>query len=151
MSEQSEHTGAELMFLSRTTVTETVQHSDTFDHSSRKRSVYSVCVCVCGIGDNCNCTRYHQVIMNKSLLVCVHGSVFAVKVSVMISFVKVSRQMKLELQDSEYFSVVGPEDAGNKVAPGLSATFTVLFTPQENKVWKIESKMNYHCNLHLKG
>lgn len=49
-------------------------------------------------------------------------------------FVKVSRQVKLELEDSEYFHVVGPEDAGCKVAPGLSATFTVIFTPQENKV-----------------
>lgn len=47
-------------------------------------------------------------------------------------FVKVSRQVKLELQDSEYFHVVGPEES--KVAPGLSATFTVSFTPQENKV-----------------
>ncbi|XP_049928998.1 hydrocephalus-inducing protein homolog isoform X2 [Epinephelus moara] len=46
---------------------------------------------------------------------------------------KVSRQVKLELEDSEYFHVVGPEDAGCKVAPGLSATFTVIFTPQENK------------------
>ncbi|XP_053175951.1 hydrocephalus-inducing protein homolog [Scomber japonicus] len=45
---------------------------------------------------------------------------------------KVSRQMKLELQDSEHFTVVG-EDAGNKVAPGLSASFSVFFTPQENK------------------
>ncbi|XP_042266839.1 hydrocephalus-inducing protein homolog isoform X2 [Thunnus maccoyii] len=46
---------------------------------------------------------------------------------------KVSRHMKLELQDSEYFSVVGAEDAGNKVAPGLTASFTVFFTPHENK------------------
>lgn len=48
-------------------------------------------------------------------------------------FVKVSRQVRLELQDSEYFSVAS-EDAGRKVAPGLSATFTVFFSPQENKV-----------------
>ncbi|XP_040894088.1 hydrocephalus-inducing protein homolog [Toxotes jaculatrix] len=45
----------------------------------------------------------------------------------------VSRQVKLELQDSEYFRVVGPKNAGSKVPPGMSATFTVLFTPQENK------------------
>ncbi|KAM7413943.1 hypothetical protein PAMA_018980 [Pampus argenteus] len=59
---------------------------------------------------------------------------------------KVSRQMKLELQDSEYFSVVGPEEAGNKVAPGLSATFTVCFTPQESKVLEIGSKMKYEAD-----
>nr|XP_029134421.1 hydrocephalus-inducing protein homolog [Labrus bergylta] len=52
---------------------------------------------------------------------------------------KVSRQVKVEQQDSEYFHVVGPEDAGSKVAPGLSATFTVYFTPQENK--------DYHHSL----
>ncbi|XP_074533739.1 hydrocephalus-inducing protein homolog [Halichoeres trimaculatus] len=46
---------------------------------------------------------------------------------------KVSRQVKVEQQDSEFFHVVGPEDGGNKVAPGLSATFTVFFTPLENK------------------
>ena len=42
--------------------------------------------------------------------------------------------MKLEPQVSEYFHVVGPEDARSKVAPGLSAAFTVVFTPRENKV-----------------
>uniref|UniRef100_A0A8D0AXJ9 HYDIN axonemal central pair apparatus protein n=1 Tax=Sander lucioperca TaxID=283035 RepID=A0A8D0AXJ9_SANLU len=46
---------------------------------------------------------------------------------------KVSRQVKLELQDSEFFRVVGTEGTGSKVAPGLFATFTVFFTPQENK------------------
>ncbi|XP_026221932.1 hydrocephalus-inducing protein homolog [Anabas testudineus] len=46
---------------------------------------------------------------------------------------KVSRQVRLEQQDSEYFHVVASEDAGRKVAPGLSATFTVFFNPQENK------------------
>lgn len=30
--------------------------------------------------------------------------------------------------------MVGPEDASGKVAPGLSATFAVLFTPQDYKV-----------------
>uniref|UniRef100_G3PQA6 Abnormal spindle-like microcephaly-associated protein ASH domain-containing protein n=1 Tax=Gasterosteus aculeatus aculeatus TaxID=481459 RepID=G3PQA6_GASAC len=45
----------------------------------------------------------------------------------------VSRRVIPELQESEYFQVVGPPDAGRRVAPGLSATFTVFFTPQENK------------------
>uniref|UniRef100_A0A672JGY3 HYDIN/VesB/CFA65-like Ig-like domain-containing protein n=1 Tax=Salarias fasciatus TaxID=181472 RepID=A0A672JGY3_SALFA len=51
---------------------------------------------------------------------------------------KVSRRVKLEQQDSEYFHVDAPKE-GNKVAPGLSATFTVYFTPQENK--------DYHHSL----
>ena len=55
----------------------------------------------------------------------------------MFFFAKVPRQVKLELHDSEYFLVVGPEDAGSKVVPGMSATFNVLFTPQENKVLDI--------------
>uniref|UniRef100_A0A3Q3KPP0 HYDIN/VesB/CFA65-like Ig-like domain-containing protein n=1 Tax=Monopterus albus TaxID=43700 RepID=A0A3Q3KPP0_MONAL len=46
---------------------------------------------------------------------------------------KVSRQVKLKFQDTEYFQVVGPDEAGSKVAPGISATFTVFFTPQESK------------------
>ncbi|XP_069028847.1 hydrocephalus-inducing protein homolog [Embiotoca jacksoni] len=45
---------------------------------------------------------------------------------------KVSRHVKLKQQDSEFFQV-GPDEAGSKVAPGMSATFTVLFTPVENK------------------
>uniref|UniRef100_A0A3Q3MLA1 HYDIN axonemal central pair apparatus protein n=1 Tax=Mastacembelus armatus TaxID=205130 RepID=A0A3Q3MLA1_9TELE len=52
---------------------------------------------------------------------------------VLINIDKVSRQVKLELRDSEYFHVVGPDEPGSKVAPGMTATFTVLFTPQENK------------------
>ncbi|XP_041651130.1 hydrocephalus-inducing protein homolog [Cheilinus undulatus] len=52
---------------------------------------------------------------------------------VLINNDKVPRKVKVELQGSEYFHVVGPEDARRSVAPGLSATFTVLFTPQENK------------------
>ncbi|XP_035498051.2 hydrocephalus-inducing protein homolog isoform X1 [Scophthalmus maximus] len=46
---------------------------------------------------------------------------------------KVSRHVKMELKHSEYFHVVGPEDAVSKVAPGLCATFPVVFTPTENK------------------
>ncbi|XP_072290521.1 hydrocephalus-inducing protein homolog [Eucyclogobius newberryi] len=46
---------------------------------------------------------------------------------------KVPRYVKLELQESEYFRVAGPEDASGKVAPGLSANYTVLFSPQDNK------------------
>nr|XP_046249402.1 hydrocephalus-inducing protein homolog [Scatophagus argus] len=46
---------------------------------------------------------------------------------------KVSRQVRVEPQDSEHFHVVGPKDGGGKVVPGMSATFTVCFTPLENK------------------
>ncbi|CAB1432185.1 unnamed protein product [Pleuronectes platessa] len=46
---------------------------------------------------------------------------------------KVSRQVKLELQVSEYFHVESSKDSASKVAPGMSTTFTVCFTPQENK------------------
>ncbi|XP_056273332.1 hydrocephalus-inducing protein homolog [Pseudoliparis swirei] len=51
---------------------------------------------------------------------------------------KVSRHVKLEHQESEYFHVV-QEEAGRSVAPGLSVAFTVSFTPQENK--------DYHHSL----
>lgn len=46
---------------------------------------------------------------------------------------KVPRRVKVELQESEYFSVVGPENSLSKVAPCRSVTFTVFFKPQEKK------------------
>ncbi|XP_077566662.1 hydrocephalus-inducing protein homolog isoform X1 [Stigmatopora nigra] len=46
---------------------------------------------------------------------------------------KVSRHVKLEHQESAYFHVDGPKEAKTKVAAGLSVSFTVCFTPQENK------------------
>ncbi|XP_075998116.1 hydrocephalus-inducing protein homolog [Genypterus blacodes] len=46
---------------------------------------------------------------------------------------KVSRHVKVEQKDSQYFHVVGPEDTGCRVAPGMTATFTVFFTPLEKK------------------
>ncbi|XP_030281249.1 hydrocephalus-inducing protein homolog isoform X1 [Sparus aurata] len=46
---------------------------------------------------------------------------------------KVSQHVKLELQNSECFQVDGPKEAGSKVGPGMSATFIVSFSPQENK------------------
>lgn len=62
--------------------------------------------------------------------------------------------MKLELQDSLCFHVVGPRNAGCKVVPGMSANFTIIFTPLENKVqdtegcvaaWWINHKQNKRC------
>ncbi|XP_072551301.1 hydrocephalus-inducing protein homolog [Salminus brasiliensis] len=46
---------------------------------------------------------------------------------------KIPRLIKVVEEDSLYFRVISPVDVGNKVAPGMACTFTVLFTPQENK------------------
>ncbi|XP_061578790.1 hydrocephalus-inducing protein homolog [Cololabis saira] len=46
---------------------------------------------------------------------------------------KVSQGVNLKHQNSENFVVVRSGDEGCKVAPGMTATFTVFFTPQENK------------------
>uniref|UniRef100_A0A3Q2ZZE8 HYDIN axonemal central pair apparatus protein n=1 Tax=Kryptolebias marmoratus TaxID=37003 RepID=A0A3Q2ZZE8_KRYMA len=49
------------------------------------------------------------------------------------------KPVRLELQDSEQFYVLGPENGSSKVAPEMAALFTVFFTPQENK--------DYHYRL----
>ena len=82
--------------------------------------------------------------MNKSLLPSIPDSVFVAVLGVQFFFfffrfmclfsLKVSQHVKLELQNSEYFQVAGPKEAGSKVGPGMSATFIVSFSPQENKV-----------------
>uniref|UniRef100_A0A3B4CPM5 HYDIN/VesB/CFA65-like Ig-like domain-containing protein n=1 Tax=Pygocentrus nattereri TaxID=42514 RepID=A0A3B4CPM5_PYGNA len=46
---------------------------------------------------------------------------------------KIPRLVKVVEEDSLYFKVVSPVDVCNKVAPGMACTFTVLFTPEENK------------------
>ncbi|KAJ8339698.1 hypothetical protein SKAU_G00343310 [Synaphobranchus kaupii] len=46
---------------------------------------------------------------------------------------KIPRLVKVAEESSLYFKVVSPLDVCNKVAPGMASTFTVLFTPQENK------------------
>ncbi|KAL7878826.1 hypothetical protein AOLI_G00098000 [Acnodon oligacanthus] len=46
---------------------------------------------------------------------------------------KIPRLVKVAEEDSIYFKVVSPVDVCNKVAPGMACTFTVLFTPDENK------------------
>uniref|UniRef100_A0A8C6LRJ5 HYDIN/VesB/CFA65-like Ig-like domain-containing protein n=1 Tax=Nothobranchius furzeri TaxID=105023 RepID=A0A8C6LRJ5_NOTFU len=45
----------------------------------------------------------------------------------------VPQSVMLEKLNSKVFHVVGPENGSGKVASGLAATFTVSFTPQENK------------------
>lgn len=49
-------------------------------------------------------------------------------------FLQIPRLVKVVEDDSLYFKVVSPVDVCKKVAPGMASTFTVLFTPQENKV-----------------
>ncbi|XP_066050989.1 hydrocephalus-inducing protein homolog [Chamaea fasciata] len=46
---------------------------------------------------------------------------------------KVPHLMKVTLESSPYFKLVGPSDVYRKVPPGLTGTFRILFTPAENK------------------
>ncbi|NXK55437.1 HYDIN protein, partial [Chauna torquata] len=46
---------------------------------------------------------------------------------------KVPRLVKVVLESSPYFKLISPSDVCRKVAPGMSSTFCVLFTPEENK------------------
>uniref|UniRef100_A0A8C4S4T7 HYDIN axonemal central pair apparatus protein n=1 Tax=Erpetoichthys calabaricus TaxID=27687 RepID=A0A8C4S4T7_ERPCA len=46
---------------------------------------------------------------------------------------KVPRLVKIVEDDSPYFRVISPPDVHNKVAPGMSSTFHILFNPDENK------------------
>ncbi|XP_076848184.1 hydrocephalus-inducing protein homolog isoform X3 [Brachyhypopomus gauderio] len=45
----------------------------------------------------------------------------------------IPRHVKVLEEDSLYFKVVSPVDIGCKVAPGMTSTFTVFFTPHEKK------------------
>ncbi|KAM4672094.1 hydrocephalus-inducing protein homolog [Amazona ochrocephala] len=46
---------------------------------------------------------------------------------------KVPRLVKLVSEDSPYFKLISPNRGSHKVAPGMSSTFRILFTPEENK------------------
>ncbi|NXU58594.1 HYDIN protein, partial [Turnix velox] len=46
---------------------------------------------------------------------------------------KVPRLVKVVLENSPYFKLISPSDVSRKVAPGMSSTFHILFTPEENK------------------
>nr|XP_030138199.3 hydrocephalus-inducing protein homolog [Taeniopygia guttata]XP_030138200.3 hydrocephalus-inducing protein homolog [Taeniopygia guttata] len=46
---------------------------------------------------------------------------------------KVPRMMKVTLESSPYFQLVGPNDVYRKVPPGLSVTVRILFSPEQNK------------------
>ncbi|XP_030334371.1 hydrocephalus-inducing protein homolog [Strigops habroptila] len=46
---------------------------------------------------------------------------------------KVPRLVKLVSENSPYFTLISPDSGSHKVAPGMSSTFRILFTPEENK------------------
>ncbi|KAM6300471.1 hydrocephalus-inducing protein homolog [Aegotheles albertisi] len=46
---------------------------------------------------------------------------------------KVPRMVKVVVESSPYFKLISPSDMCRKVAPGMHATFHVLFTPEEKK------------------
>lgn len=52
----------------------------------------------------------------------------------LLSFLQVPRLVKVVLENSPYFQLISPSDVGRKVAPGMSSTFRIVFTPEENKV-----------------
>ena len=46
----------------------------------------------------------------------------------------VTRNIKVTLKDSPYFSMVGKASSGTKVAPGMEVTSTIRFVPDQQKV-----------------
>ncbi|XP_028813720.1 hydrocephalus-inducing protein homolog [Denticeps clupeoides] len=46
---------------------------------------------------------------------------------------KIPRWVKVVMEESFFFRVTSTADVCRKVAPGMASTFTVVFTPQENK------------------
>ncbi|KAM6349650.1 LOW QUALITY PROTEIN: hydrocephalus-inducing protein homolog [Podargus strigoides] len=46
---------------------------------------------------------------------------------------KVPQLVKAVMETSPYFKLISPSDVGCKVAPGMSSTFHIVFTPEENK------------------
>ncbi|XP_061217731.1 hydrocephalus-inducing protein homolog isoform X3 [Neopsephotus bourkii] len=46
---------------------------------------------------------------------------------------KVPRLVKVVLENSPYFKLISPNGGSHKVAAGLSSTFRIIFTPEENK------------------
>ncbi|XP_067905917.1 hydrocephalus-inducing protein homolog [Heterodontus francisci] len=46
---------------------------------------------------------------------------------------QVPRMVKVIQEDSPYFRIICPNDVGRKVAPGMIATFKLVFVPEENR------------------
>lgn len=71
---------------------------------------------------------------------------------------QVPQQVKVTLEDSPYFQLVGPNSVHRKLPPGLSTTVRVLFTPEQNKVsrevprdWRLQRKVNLQgCSLGIR-
>jgi hydrocephalus-inducing protein len=51
---------------------------------------------------------------------------------------QVPRLVKVSQIDTPYFKIISPADSHHKVGPGLSITFVLQFTPEENKVNEIK-------------
>lgn len=66
-----------------------------------------------------------------------------------VPFPQVPHLVKVTLESSPYFQLVGPNDVYRKVPPGLPLPVRILFTPAENKVslqdprdWCLQCKVN---------
>ncbi|XP_064020122.1 hydrocephalus-inducing protein homolog [Pogoniulus pusillus] len=46
---------------------------------------------------------------------------------------RVPQRLKVTLESSPYFKLVGPKDACQKVVPGMVSSYRILFSPEENK------------------
>ena len=64
-------------------------------------------------------------------------------------FPQVPHVVKVTLESSPYFQLVGPNDAFRKVPPGLFTTAHILFRPGQNKVslqlprdWSLQRKVS---------
>lgn len=56
------------------------------------------------------------------------------KPSFRVSLLQVPHLLKVTLENSPYFQLVGPNDVCRKVPPGLYKTVRILFTPGQRKV-----------------
>lgn len=65
-----------------------------------------------------------------------------------MSFPQVPHLLKVTLESSPYFELVGPNSVCRKVPAGLSSTVRVLFTPAENKVGL---QVPRDCKVKLQG
>ena len=62
---------------------------------------------------------------------------------------QVPRLVKVVLESSPYFKLISHNGVCRKVAPGMSSTFRIRFTPEENKVrpevprgWCLQGRLN---------
>ena len=72
------------------------------------------------------CTLTHATNTNKLSSVC--------SFLLLLVNTQFARHLKITHEDSPYFRVVCQRPAGSKVAPGMEASYLVIFTPDEKKV-----------------